>query len=176
MIRVKLHQVISGKSKGVWGVPPRPGFSFARGLNLSFSNVHVCLLLLYSAAFKSKLQVLEVGEDLYSYWLHKYTLESVEIHSWLSWKSYVQENPPYGEAREGRRSTTGVFSDSWTPWKCGQASGRWRGTASLGFSHFWLSSNSWKSLGSRLEEVLEVFARQYICPFLGRRGLWPQIS
>ena len=64
---VKLHKVISGKSKGVWGVPPRPGFSFARGLNLSFSNVQVCLLLLYSAAFKSKLQVLEVGDDLYSY-------------------------------------------------------------------------------------------------------------
>ena len=46
-----------------------------------------------------------------------YCLENLRV--------YVEENPRgrIRQGREGARSTTGVFSEAWTPAKCGQASG-----------------------------------------------------
>ena len=68
------------------------------------------------------------------------------------------------EEEEERRSETGVFSDSWSPGKCGQASGGGEVQPDWPFLHFCISlfflacgldGRVWKPQGSRVREVVQ---------------------
>ena len=65
---------------------------------------------------------------------------------------------------EERGSETGVFSDSWSPGKCGQASGGREVQPDWPFLHFFafhtfsasrLDGSVWKPQGSRVREVVQ---------------------